>query len=78
MAKKRRTRDKRPSRPRKKKYTNAAHFFYRDQIAPLEKAYRQLMRNKQYKLAGEKFLQARALRSTFRNLLARGKKVPIN
>lgn len=78
MAKKHRNREKKPNRPSKKKYTNAAHLFYRDQIAPLERKYHQSMNNKQYDLASYLFEEVRKRKEEYRHILARKEKLPIN
>lgn len=74
MAKKTRNREKSKHRPKKKRFTNAANFFYHEEVAPLEKAYRQHMQNKQYDLAEQAFAQARIKREEHRQILFRKEK----
>ncbi|WP_044640367.1 hypothetical protein [Risungbinella massiliensis] len=74
MAKKTRNRERATQRPKKGKYTNIANFFYQEQVAPLEKAYRQHMQSKQYELAEQAFAQSRIKRDEYRQILYRREK----
>lgn len=75
---KRNTSNKQVNQPRKPKLTSKANLYYRDQIAPLEKKYRQAMQSKNYKHARELFNQIRNLKKEYLLLLHRKERVKIN
>lgn len=71
------TKEKQMNRPPKPKYTYKAHFFYKETIAPLERAYRQAMGAGNYIEASKLFNQITAARQEHRLWLARKEKVRI-
>jgi hypothetical protein len=77
MSKKRRTREKEKQRSAKPRYTNRANIFYKEKIAPLERAYRRAMIGGQYTEAGEIFKNIRAAKKQHRTILMRKELVQI-
>jgi hypothetical protein len=71
MSKKRRTKDKENQRPTKARYTNYANEFYKEQVAPLERAYKRAMLGEQYQQAGKIFMKIREVKKKHRTILMR-------
>ncbi|MCH5584214.1 hypothetical protein MK805_04435 [Shimazuella sp. AN120528] len=71
MSKKRKTRDKENQRKAKARYTNRANIFYKEEVAPLEKAYRRALLGEQYREAGEFFKKIREAKKRHRTILMR-------
>lgn len=77
MSKKRRTRDKENQRVSKARYTNYANVYYKEQVAPLERAYKRAMLGKQHQEAGEIFMKIREAKKKHRTILMRKELVRI-
>jgi hypothetical protein len=71
MSKKRRTREKENQRRTKGRFTNKANIYYKDVVAPLERAYKRALIGAQYREAGEIFLKIREAKKSHRHLLMR-------
>jgi hypothetical protein len=78
MAKKKTSRrEKQPNNPKKPRFTSKANLFYSEVVAPLEKAYRQAMKAKNYTEAEQFFKQIREAKEEHRLWLARKELVRI-
>ncbi len=77
MSKKRRTRDKESQKKAKPRYTNYAHIFYKEEVAPLERAYKRALLGEQYKEAEDIFMKIREVKKKHRTILMRKQFVKI-
>lgn len=77
MSKKRRTRDKEKQRGPKPRYANRANLFYKEEVAPLERAYRRAMLGERYAEAAEIFKNIRTAKKQHRTILMRKELVQI-
>lgn len=71
MSKKRKTREKEKQRGAKARYTNYANIFYKEEVAPLERAYKRALLGEQYRQAGEIFMKIREAKKKHRTILMR-------
>lgn len=71
MSKKRRTKDKESQRVSKARYTNYANVYYKEQVVPLERAYKRAMLGEQYREAGKIFMKIREAKKKHQTILMR-------
>jgi hypothetical protein len=71
MVKRKRTRDKERQRGTQPKFTNRANVYYKEVIAPLERACKRAIVSEQYKEVETLFLQIRKAKKDHRQLLMR-------
>lgn len=77
MVKRRRNHPKAKRHQAKPRFTLLANQFHQQQITPCLKKYRQAMKAKRYKDAGEAFATSQQLYKEYRLLLARKEKIRI-
>jgi hypothetical protein len=77
MSKKRKTREKENQRASKARYTNRANVFYKEKVAPLERAYKRALLGKQYQEAGGIFMKIREAKKQHRTIWMRKEFVKI-
>lgn len=71
------TSEKQVSRPPKPHYTNRAHLYYHEEVAPIEKSYRQAMRIGNYSEAVKLFEALQVAKKEHQILLSRNERVRV-
>lgn len=77
MSKKRKVRDRPKQRGAKARYTNKANLYYKEVIAPLEKAFKRAMIGERFQEARDIFLKIRKSKKSHRQILMRKELVRI-
>lgn len=71
------TKEKQISRPPKPHYTNRAHLYYQEEVAPIEKSYQQAMKMGNYSEAVKFYEALQVAKKEHRILLSRNERVRV-